>query len=364
MMKNKILLCFFIIIHHSMYAQIKTDNNPPLSTKENCVVTIAAFTANGDLLQLKTALNDGLNAGLKVNAIKEVLLQLYAYTGFPRSLNALNTLMAVLKERKANGINDPEGAAAAPLPAGKTKLQFGTEMQTKLLGQPVKGAVYEFVPAIDQFLKEHLFADIFGRNNLNWKTRELVTIAALATLGNVEPQLRSHFTVGLYNGLTEAQLFELVSVINNKIGVKEGNAANQVLQNISKQNNSVKAAAKDSSTAIVKKEMIIRLSALEIHADSMEQYIAILKEEAEASIRLEQGVISIFPMYQKDNPQQVRILEIYASVDAYKFHLTTPHFKKYKQSTLQMVKSLQLIDMEAIDAATMVQIFSKQKMNK
>ncbi len=104
-------------------------------------------------------------------------------------------------------------------------------MQTKLIGQPIKGAVYEFAPTIDQFLKEHLFADIFGRNNLDWKTRELITIAALASLGNVEAQLRSHFNVGVYNGLSEQQLIQLVAIIHTKIGASEGNVAKEVLQN-------------------------------------------------------------------------------------------------------------------------------------
>ena len=234
--------------NYSNAQQILIDNKS-LSEKEKSIVIISSFTAKGDLIQLKAALNDGLNASLTVNEIKEVLVQLYAYTGFPRSLNALNTLMTVLKERKASGINDPEGTAAAPLPKKKTKLQFGTEMQTKLIGQPIKGAVYDFAPAIDQFLKEHLFADIFGRNNLDWKTRELVTIAALASLGNVEAQLRSHFNVGIYNGLTEPQLIQLVSLIHNKIGASEGNAANEVLQNaLGKKWNKPEAAAKKADT--------------------------------------------------------------------------------------------------------------------
>lgn len=220
-----------------------------LDVKQQNIVTISAVTAKGDLIQLKPALNDGLTAGLTVNEIKEVLIQLYAYTGFPRSLNALNTLMAVLTERTASGINDTEGIAAEALPKEKTKLQFGTEMQTKLVGQPVKGPVYEFAPTIDQFLKEHLFADIFGRNNLDWKTRELVTIAALAALGNVEAQLRSHFNVGVYNGLTEPQLVQLVSIVHAKIGATEGNTANEVLQNVlGKKLNKPEAAAPKTDT--------------------------------------------------------------------------------------------------------------------
>lgn len=241
----------FCLLQFSNYtnAQEVSFDNKSLNEKEKSIVIISSFTAKGDLIQLKTALNDGLNAGLTVNETKEVLIQLYAYAGFPRSLNALNTLMAVLKERKASGINDPAGSAAAPLPNKKTKLQFGTEMQTKLIGQPIKGAVYEFAPTIDRFLKEHLFADIFGRNNLDWKTRELVTISALAALGNVEAQLRSHFNVGIYNGLTEPQLIQLVSIIHNKIGATEGNAATEVLQNVlGKKWNKPEAAAKKADT--------------------------------------------------------------------------------------------------------------------
>lgn len=103
------------------------------------------------------------------------------------------------------------------------------------MGQPINGEVFEFAPAINQFLKEHLFGDIFGRDNLDWKTRELATIAALAGLGGAGNQLRSHFGVGMYNGLTEGQLNHLVSIIQSNVGAKEGNAASQVLQTLLKE---------------------------------------------------------------------------------------------------------------------------------
>jgi quinol monooxygenase YgiN len=109
----------------------------------------------------------------------------------------------------------------------------------------------------------------------------------------------------------------------------------------------------------MKKGMLVRISEIEIHANYLEEYKAILKEEAEASVRLEPGVISIFPMYQKENPTEVRILEIYASREAYESHLKTPHFQKYKTTTLKMVKSLKLVDMDVMDAKTMTEIFKK-----
>ena len=108
-----------------------------------------------------------------------------------------------------------------------------------------------------------------------------------------------------------------------------------------------------------KGDMMVRIAQLEIDPISIDEYLSILKEEAEASVRLEPGVICIYPMYQKENPTQIRLLEIYANKEAYESHLQTPHFKKYKTSTMAMVKDLKLIDMNPIDPEMMSMIFSK-----
>jgi quinol monooxygenase YgiN len=107
------------------------------------------------------------------------------------------------------------------------------------------------------------------------------------------------------------------------------------------------------------KEMIVRISEIQIHPNHLEEYTAILKEEAEASVRVEPGVVAIFPMYQKENPTEFRILEIYASRAAYESHVKTPHFQRYKTTTLKMVKSLKLVDMEPIDPETMARMFGR-----
>lgn len=203
-----------------------------LNPKQQSIVTIAAFTANGNLAKLEHAIHEGLDAGLTVSEIKEVIVQMYAYSGFPRSLNGLHTMMDVLKERKSKGINDPEGKKASPYPKNKSNLEFGTENQTRLVGSPVKGEVYTFAPAIDQFLKEHLFGDIFGRDILDYQTREIATIAALAVLGGTDNQLRSHFKVGMHNGLTKEQLDNIVLVVQSKVGELEGNNAAKVLHEV------------------------------------------------------------------------------------------------------------------------------------
>ncbi len=105
--------------------------------------------------------------------------------------------------------------------------------------------------------------------------------------------------------------------------------------------------------------MVVRIAEITIDSAYREEYITILKENAAASVRAEPGVIAIYPMFQKEKPLEIRILEIYTSKEAYEAHLQTPHFKQYKSSTLHMVKSLRLVDMEAIDRETMQQIFRK-----
>lgn len=207
-------------------AEGNTMNTSTLTARQRGIVPIAAFTATGDMAKLDTALREGLDAGLTISEIKEVLVQLYAYAGFPRSLNGLAAFMAVLKDRELKGIKDEPGNESGPLPAGKSRLELGTEVQTKLVGAPVKGPLYDFAPAIDQFLKEHLFAHIFGRDALDWQSREIATISALASLDGTASQLRSHCRVGLNVGLSEVQLKTLAEVLAAKVGKKEaGNAA-------------------------------------------------------------------------------------------------------------------------------------------
>ena len=223
-------LCLFGFIKLSEAQEM----NQTLSAKQQAIVPIAAFTASGDLERLKPALGDGLAAGLTVNEIKEVLVQLYAYAGFPRSLNALGVFMEVMKERQAQGLKDEMGPQAKPLPADKTRLELGTANQTTLAGGPVGGPLYEFAPAIDIFLKDHLFGDIFGRDNLDFQSREIATVAALANLSGVNPQLQAHFNISMNVGLTGGQMKNLVEVLKSKISLQVGDNAAEVLDAVLK----------------------------------------------------------------------------------------------------------------------------------
>ena len=209
--------------------------NQTLNEKQQSIIPIAAFTANGDLDKLKITLEEGLAAGLTVNEIKEILVHLYAYTGFPRSLNGINTFMAVLNERQAQGIEDEIGPDASPLPADMNKDEYGAKVRAKLAGQetiPPPSGYQLFTPVIDTFLKEHLFADIFARDILDFQSRELVTISALASMTGTGGQLYFHLAAAMNTGLSEAQMQDFIDVIKAKVGQQEGEMASAILSKV------------------------------------------------------------------------------------------------------------------------------------
>lgn len=200
----------------SLETETPTMNEQTLSAKQQAIAPIGASMAVGDMPRLQQALNQGLDAGLTISESKEVLVQLYAYAGFPRSLNALSLLMQVLQEREARGLHDAPGREPGPVPSGRALLDLGTDNQTRLVGAPVSGPLFEFAPAIDQFLKGHLFGDIFARDNLDWVSRELATVGALAALSGVEAQLASHVKISLNVGLTEQQLRQVAAELEKR----------------------------------------------------------------------------------------------------------------------------------------------------
>lgn len=181
-----------------------------LSPKQKSIAPIAAYAACGDLSRLEEALSSGLDAGLSVNEGKEILVQLYAYAGFPRSLNALGILMKVLSARREQGIYDAMGSEPVrPIPTGEALFSAGAANQTKLAGSPVKGPLFDFAPAIGVFLKTHLFGDIFERDNLNWRTREMATVSMLSAISGAEGQLAAHIGISLNVGVTDAEIRSL-----------------------------------------------------------------------------------------------------------------------------------------------------------
>jgi len=209
--------------------------NDALSMRQQSIIPIAAFTADGDIERLKPALHKGLDDGLTVNEIKEVLVHLYAYTGFPRSLNALSAFMEVVEERKAKGIEDTVGKESSPVPSDFSRDAYGAKVRAKLAGleKDISGAKWQlFSPTMDTFLKEHLFADIFARDAISYQDRELATIAALANMTGTEGQLGFHLGAAMNTGLTQAQMQAFISVLTDTVGIAEGEGAKKILTGI------------------------------------------------------------------------------------------------------------------------------------
>ena len=211
------------------------DDTLSLSAKQQSIIPIAAFTASGDMDRLNAALVGGLDAGLTVNEIKEILVQMYAYAGFPRSLNGIFAFMSVLEERKARGIEDEIGKDASPVPADLNKDEYGAKVRASLAGLdqiPPPSAWQQFSPVIDTFLKEHLFADIFARDTLDFQSRELATVAALANMPGTGGQLRFHLGAAMNTGLTEAQMKDFITVLKSEVGEQEADAASKLLTEV------------------------------------------------------------------------------------------------------------------------------------
>ena len=228
-----IVVLGFISFHAD--AQTEVSSGETLTDKQQNLISIAALTAKGDLQALKPFLTKGLDAGLTINQIKEAIVHLYAYCGFPRSIRGLQTFMEVLDERKAKGITDFSGATATPINDERSKYERGGEILGRLTGAPqdVPRTGYSaFAPEIERFLKEHLFADIFERDVLTYAERELVTISVISSIGNAEPMLRSHMKICLNVGITPEQLERFITVIRTTLGKKEAKAAQRVLNEV------------------------------------------------------------------------------------------------------------------------------------
>lgn len=200
-----------------------------MTNKDKSIVEISIFTAIGNLKELEKSVNLGLDNELTVNEIKEIMVQLYAYCGFPRSLNALGVLSNTVDERKASGKVTEVGRESTPIPSDRNSLVYGTQVQTKIVGMEVKGGIYDFAPMADRYLKALLFGDIFGQDILDYRTRELVTVAALASMDGVNPQLQAHIGISKNVGVTGDELNGTIEVLKDKLGFEKANNIKQFL---------------------------------------------------------------------------------------------------------------------------------------
>lgn len=212
--------------------------NQVLTPREQAIVAVASYTGKGDLEHLKTALAEALEAGMTVNEVNEVLIHAYAYCGFPRSLRAIQTFMQVLDQRKAKGIDDPAGREVSPIDESRSRYDRGRDVLSEISGVPASApqAGYAlFAPTVERFLKEHLFADLFERDLLTWRERELATVSILAGVGGVEPMFRSHAAICLHLGFTAEQLSAVLNIVEMNLGKTCSESLRGVLNQLTEQ---------------------------------------------------------------------------------------------------------------------------------
>ena len=197
-----------------------------------------AWAAKGDLEHLETAVPQALDHGVTINELKDAFAQLYAYAGFPRSLNALGVLEKILNDKM---VNDPYGEAdrstggrlemvnekmtkwswgkpfvrPAVWDDAAEALRTGTAMQTRDEGGTPWD--YTFCPQADYYMKSHLFGDIYASEQLTPAERELVTVAALSAMEGVTPQFEGHKECAVFMGNTPEQVAELCRWLEKNI---------------------------------------------------------------------------------------------------------------------------------------------------
>ena len=177
-----------------------------LTPRQQSITTISSQVAKGDIKNLEVSFDKAFNEGFTQNELKEICCHLYAYTGFPKSLNGLGALQRVIADRQAKGLACEEGRMPSELPKDYDALKEGTEVQASLFGPYTN----TFSPTIDYYLKAHLFGDIFANDLLTHKERELVTISALASIEGLEAQLNAHLVGAQKKGMTQEEMHSYV----------------------------------------------------------------------------------------------------------------------------------------------------------
>lgn len=215
------------------FGDIYTRDGLDLKSKE--IAVVASLTAMGTAQpQLKVHINGALNTGSNINEVKEVILQMVVYSGFPNCINGMNALKEVLKERQEHGIKDEIGKIATDT-TQTDRLKLGEQELSKLDSLQVgrlKNAYNDFFPELVKLTLEFGYADIFSRDNLDPKHRQIATIAALTALGNAQPQLKFHINAGLNIGLTVENVKEIMLLMSVYSGFPSAVNGTNVLKEV------------------------------------------------------------------------------------------------------------------------------------
>lgn len=318
---------FMSILQKFIFGEVFAVGELDHKTRE--LITCTVLTTMQTLPQLKFHAAAALNVGVTPVELREAVYQCAPFIGFPRTLNAIDVINEVFREK---GIALPLEAQGTT--TEENRYEKGFAIQNPLYGNEIAERMAD-VPGgmgadVARFLTEYCFGDIYTRNGLDVKTRELLIYCILTTL-EADSQLQSHTLGNMKLGTSKETLVAAVIQCLPYVGFPPAMKALNAIKNAGRE------------TVDLAKQLV-RLSKIEVDPSRLAEYNAYLKEEIEASMRLEPGVLTLYATAEKENPNKVTILEIYADEEAYRKHIQTPHFQKYKQGTLDMVKSLELVD--------------------
>lgn len=304
-----------------------------LTLKQREMITCITLATMQTLPQLKAHAGAALNVGVTPEELREVMYLTAPFIGFPKMLNAVGTVNEVFKERGISLPIEKQGTVTE-----NNRHETGKTIQNRLYPGGIASAM-EGLPAdmgkhVERFLTDYFFGEIYSRGALDLQTRELLGYCVLATL-EAESQLHSHYHGNINVGNTPETLTAAVIQCLPYIGFPAAIKALRIIK-------------QEYGKPVSAGNKLVRLSKITVDPAQIDAYNAFLKEEIEASMRLEPGVLTLYATAEKEAPHQVTILEIYADQTAYESHLKTPHFQKYKQGTLSMVKELELIDVEPL----------------
>lgn len=313
------------ILQKFIFGEVFRTGELDIKTRE--MITCVTLATMQTLPQLKAHAGAALNVGVTPVELREAIYSCAPFIGFPKTLNALTVINEVFKERDISLPLEKQGTVTE-----ENRHEKGAAVQDRLypggISQMMEDIPGEMGDDVERFLTEYCFGDMYTRGGLDLKTRELLGYCVLTTLG-ADSQLRSHFQGNLNAGNSKETVVAAVIQCLPYIGFPPAIKALKIIK---------------EASAVSPANNLVRLSKITVDPAQLDAYNAYLKEEIEASMRLEPGVLTLYATADKKQPNKITILEIYADREAYEKHIQTPHFQKYKQGTLSMVEELELTD--------------------
>lgn len=304
-----------------------------LTLKQREMITCVTLVTMQTLPQLKAHAGAALNVGVTPEELREVMYLTAPFIGFPKMLNAVSTVNEVFQERGISLPLNRQGTVTED-----TRHATGKAIQDKLypggIASVMEGLPGDMGQNVERYLTDYFFGEIYSRGALDLPTRELLGYCVLTAL-EAESQLHSHYHGNINAGNTPETLTAAVIQCLPYVGFPAAIKALRIIR-------------QEYAKPVPAENNLVRLSRITVDPDRLDAYNAFLKEEIEASMRLEPGVLTLYAPAEKDAPHKVTILEIYADRSAYENYLKTPHFQKYKQGTLSMVKELELVDVKPL----------------